>query len=154
MNAGASYNGYPSSFEDRNLSVSHRDIGPGISPRMPDAGYDPPNSLTRTDGNPVPPAESNILFVDGLPTDCTRREIGRILSACLCFLVSENAVCLCTIFRLFVYFSISGVSNFMSHFATLVQYDQWIVFSILQLEFVASAGAGDCVSHADIKNYS
>ncbi|KAG6417083.1 hypothetical protein SASPL_119233 [Salvia splendens] len=64
--AGARYKGYPSSFEDPNLSVHHRDVASGISTVIPDVvGYDQP----RTDGNPVPTAESNILFVDGLPTD-------------------------------------------------------------------------------------
>ncbi|XP_042067858.1 uncharacterized protein LOC121811125 isoform X4 [Salvia splendens] len=73
--AGARYKGYPSSFEDPNLSVHHRDVASGISTVIPDVvGYDQP----RTDGNPVPTAESNILFVDGLPTDCTRREIGHL----------------------------------------------------------------------------
>ncbi|KAH6831105.1 hypothetical protein C2S53_009300 [Perilla frutescens var. hirtella] len=76
--AGASYNGYPSSFEDPNLSVRHRDVASGINPGIPDVGYDRPNSMTRTDGNPLPAAESNILFIDGLPTDCTRREIGHL----------------------------------------------------------------------------
>lgn len=34
--------------------------------------------------NGLSPEESNILFVDGLPTDCTRREVGRILAALTC----------------------------------------------------------------------
>ncbi|KAL1557297.1 RNA-binding protein 2-like isoform X1 [Salvia divinorum] len=73
--AGSRYKGYPSSFEDPNLSVRHRDVASGISTVIPDVvGYDQP----RTDGNPVPTAESNILFVDGLPTDCTRREMGHL----------------------------------------------------------------------------
>lgn len=33
------------------------------------------------------PEESNILFVDCLPTDCTRREVSRILTAASCFIL-------------------------------------------------------------------
>lgn len=84
--AGASYKGYPTSFEDPSLLVHHRDVASGRTPGIPDVGYDRANSITCNDGNPAPAAESNILFVDGLPTDCTRREIGRILaSVCLSF---------------------------------------------------------------------
>ncbi|XP_057776209.1 RNA-binding protein 2-like isoform X2 [Salvia miltiorrhiza] len=76
--AGASYRGYPSSYEDPNVSVRQRDVASGINAVNPDVGYDKPSSITRTDGNTVPAAESNILFIDGLPTDCTRREIGHL----------------------------------------------------------------------------
>ncbi|KAI3454162.1 hypothetical protein Pfo_010825 [Paulownia fortunei] len=75
---GASFKGYPSSFEDPNLLVRQRDIASGTSPGIPDVSYERPNSMRKTDGPPVPAGESNILFVNGLPTDCTRREIGHL----------------------------------------------------------------------------
>ncbi|KAL0297198.1 UNVERIFIED_CONTAM: hypothetical protein Sradi_6771900 [Sesamum radiatum] len=77
--AGTSFKGYPSSLEDPSLLVRQQDVAPGTSPGIPDVTYERPNSMRRADGPPVPAGESNILFVDGLPTDCTRREIGRIL---------------------------------------------------------------------------
>ncbi|KAL8498931.1 hypothetical protein ACS0TY_022042 [Phlomoides rotata] len=70
--------GYPSSFEDPDRLVRYRDVASGISPGIPDVGYERPNSLRRPDSNPIPAAESNVLFVDGLPTDCTRRELGHL----------------------------------------------------------------------------
>ncbi|XP_011100490.1 RNA-binding protein 1-like isoform X2 [Sesamum indicum] len=76
LTAGTSFKGYPSSFEDPSLLVRQRDVAPGTSPGIPDATYE--NSMRRADGPPVPAGESNILFVDGLPTDCTRREIGHL----------------------------------------------------------------------------
>jgi hypothetical protein len=41
--------------------------------------------------------ESNILFVDGLPTDCTRREVARILSMQypICIICSISLVLFC-----------------------------------------------------------
>lgn len=59
-----------------------RDVAAGIHPDVP---YDRPSSIRRSDGPAAPPADSNVLFVDGLPTDCTRREIGRILDIFYCF---------------------------------------------------------------------
>ncbi|KAK1265294.1 hypothetical protein QJS04_geneDACA014991 [Acorus gramineus] len=46
----------------------------GIKPIITD--IEPPNSLRRSAG-PLAD-ESNILFVDGLPTDCTRREVAHL----------------------------------------------------------------------------
>ena len=48
---------------------------------MAEIGHERANSLgLRTaDCDPISSRESNIIFVDGLPTDCTRREVGRIL---------------------------------------------------------------------------
>ncbi|KAK4422204.1 RNA-binding protein 1 [Sesamum alatum] len=78
LTAGTSFKGYPSSFEDPSLLVRQRDVAPGTSPGIPDVTYERPNSMRRANGPLVPPGESNILFVDGLPTDCTRREIGHL----------------------------------------------------------------------------
>ncbi|PIN13218.1 hypothetical protein CDL12_14159 [Handroanthus impetiginosus] len=75
---GASFKDYPPSFEDPNFPVRPRDLAPGTSPGIPDVPYERPNSMRRSVGPPVPAGDSNILFVDGLPTDCTRREIGHL----------------------------------------------------------------------------
>ncbi|THU61151.1 hypothetical protein C4D60_Mb07t20260 [Musa balbisiana] len=45
--------------------------------------------------NGLSPEESNILFVDGLPTDCTRRETGD-KARVLCFVEFDNAKCALT----------------------------------------------------------
>lgn len=68
---GATVRGY-TPLEDPVLAKRDAlDIKPGIA--------DIPNPLIKSDG---PSADqSNILFVDGLPTDCTRREVARILLA-------------------------------------------------------------------------
>ncbi|CAA2997610.1 RNA-binding 1-like isoform X2 [Olea europaea subsp. europaea] len=76
--SGASIKPYPS-LEDPNLLGHPRVAAPRISPGIPDATNERPNSVRRVESNQVPAGESNILFVDGLPNDCTRREIGRIL---------------------------------------------------------------------------
>ncbi|KAL3818939.1 hypothetical protein ACJIZ3_004844 [Penstemon smallii] len=78
LTAGASIKGYQSAYDDPNLLAHRRDVAPGISPGIPDANYERPSSIRRTDGVPAPAAESNILFVDQLPTDCTRREVGHL----------------------------------------------------------------------------
>ncbi|KAG8381781.1 hypothetical protein BUALT_Bualt05G0008300 [Buddleja alternifolia] len=103
--AGASIKVYPSSFEDPNLLVRRRDIASGTSPGIPDVTYERPNSIRRTEGPPVPAAESNVLFVDGLPTDCTRRELGRILAVLVTF---------------YVFLSFSGKKASLFEFAALV----------------------------------
>ncbi|KAL0447371.1 UNVERIFIED_CONTAM: RNA-binding protein 2 [Sesamum latifolium] len=69
LTAGTSFKGYPSSFEDPSLLARQRDVAPGTSPGIPDVTYERPNSMRRVDGPPVSAGESNILFVDGLPTD-------------------------------------------------------------------------------------
>ncbi|XP_051129549.1 RNA-binding protein 1-like isoform X2 [Andrographis paniculata] len=76
--AGSSIKGYSSSYEDPSLLVRQRDVASGISRGIPDASYARPDSMRRVDGPPVPGGESNVLFVDGLPTDCTRREVGHL----------------------------------------------------------------------------
>ncbi|XP_021835361.1 RNA-binding protein 1 isoform X2 [Spinacia oleracea] len=79
--AGMSTRGYASSLEDPVLISQRRDIPLGISslpPGNPDMIYERPNSQRRVDSLSLQEAESNILFVNGLPTDCTRREVGHI----------------------------------------------------------------------------
>ncbi|GFQ02626.1 protein maternally expressed gene 5 [Phtheirospermum japonicum] len=83
ITAGASFRGYETSFEDPNLHGHRRDELGGIGPGIPDVSFERPNSLRRSIGPPIVEAEaeaevSNVLFVDGLPTDCTRREIGHL----------------------------------------------------------------------------
>ncbi|CAK7352884.1 unnamed protein product [Dovyalis caffra] len=76
---GASGKGYSSSLEDPGLLSQRRgDASVCATAAIPDMINDRPGSLS-ADAPPVPKLESNILFVDGLPTDCTRREVGRIL---------------------------------------------------------------------------
>ncbi|XP_057957966.1 RNA-binding protein 2-like isoform X2 [Malania oleifera] len=75
--AGASIKGYPS-LEDPNLISQRQDVALGITRGVADAVNERPNSLKKVDGLPIPTGESNILFVDGLPNDCTRREVGHL----------------------------------------------------------------------------
>ncbi|KAJ8448808.1 hypothetical protein Cgig2_011429 [Carnegiea gigantea] len=96
--AGISTRSYPSSLEDPIVTSETQDLCARISPMPainPDLLYERPPSQRRVDGLPVSPGESNILFVDGLPTDCTRREVGRILCVTL-----QNCIC-CYIFYIF-----------------------------------------------------
>lgn len=72
--------GYPMPPEDRNVIIQRQDVAHGISPGIPD--IERPNTLRNVENLPPSMRESNILFVDGLPKDCTRREVGRILLAC------------------------------------------------------------------------
>lgn len=79
--AGISTRSYQSSLEDPIVTSQTQDLSARISlmPAVnPDLLYERPPSQQRVDGLPVSPGESNILFVDGLPTDCTRREVGHI----------------------------------------------------------------------------
>jgi hypothetical protein len=77
VTAVASTNGFPSPLEDTN---QRRDVAPGVSPGIRSMSNEIPGSLRSLDGFPVIARESNVLFVDKLPNDCTRREVGRILS--------------------------------------------------------------------------
>uniref|UniRef100_A0A0E0A504 RRM domain-containing protein n=1 Tax=Oryza glumipatula TaxID=40148 RepID=A0A0E0A504_9ORYZ len=63
----------PSPLEDPALVRRSSSLGKTAS--IPDAEH--PRPLLNLDGPRED--ESNILFVDGLPTDCTRREVARIL---------------------------------------------------------------------------
>ncbi|KAJ7958384.1 RNA-binding protein [Quillaja saponaria] len=75
VTSGAHLKGYPSlDLEDSDVLSRKRDIQQGV----PDISNDRPISTKNMDGLSVPAAESNILFVDGLPTDCTRREVGHL----------------------------------------------------------------------------
>lgn len=85
VTSGGSAKGYTSPFED-SLASQRQDIVVGSSPGvmgMADIGHERANSLSlrTTECDPNSSRESNILFVGGLPTDCTRREVGRILAA-------------------------------------------------------------------------
>ncbi|XP_059455759.1 RNA-binding protein 2-like isoform X1 [Corylus avellana] len=75
VTAVASTNGFPSPLEDPN---QRRDVAPGVSPGIRSMSNEIPSSLRSGDGFPVPARESNVLFVDKLPNDCTRREVGHL----------------------------------------------------------------------------
>lgn len=75
--------GYPTALEDSNFIGQRRDVAHGAGPGITDIER-PTSSLRKTESLPTLMRESNILFVDGLPKDCTRREVGRIHSACTC----------------------------------------------------------------------
>jgi hypothetical protein len=86
-------------IEDVDLSAK-RDTLSGVNPGVPDPIANNERSISKSnyDALPVSAAESNILFVGGLPKDCTRREVGRIL----CHLY----VCLYALVYLFFYFQV------------------------------------------------
>ncbi|KAL9363132.1 hypothetical protein Peur_045917 [Populus x canadensis] len=75
---GATGKGYLSPLEDPGLLSQRGDASVRVTAAIPDMINDRPGSLRSADGPPVPKGESNILFVDGLPTDCTRREVGHL----------------------------------------------------------------------------
>ncbi|KAM1118662.1 hypothetical protein ACFX2I_042944 [Malus domestica] len=80
VTAGASTNGYSSLLEVPSLISQRQDVAVvSISPNVPaDISLEGPTGSSRNaDGLPVK-GESNVLFVDGLPTDCTRREVSHI----------------------------------------------------------------------------
>ncbi|XP_048444334.1 RNA-binding protein 1 isoform X2 [Pyrus x bretschneideri] len=80
VTAGASPNGYSSLLEVPSLISQRHDVAAvSISPNVPaDLSLErPTGSLRNADVLPVK-GESNVLFVDGLPTDCTRREVSHI----------------------------------------------------------------------------
>ncbi|KAI3814810.1 hypothetical protein L1987_14455 [Smallanthus sonchifolius] len=72
-----SSNGYPSAWEDPYL-IGRRDVMHGTGPGIPNMVDDRPDSLRKTDGVPVGGRESNVLFVDALPSDCSRREVSHL----------------------------------------------------------------------------
>ncbi|CAK9136661.1 unnamed protein product, partial [Ilex paraguariensis] len=78
LSAAASFRGYPSPLEDPSLLGQRRDVALGISPGIPDIINERPDSLRKADLPSAAVGESNILFVDGLPTDCSRRELGHL----------------------------------------------------------------------------
>ncbi|KAD2393958.1 hypothetical protein E3N88_40935 [Mikania micrantha] len=73
----SSSNGYPSSWEDRYLNGS-RDILHGTEPGIPSILKDRPDSLRKDDDIPAGGGDSNVLFVDALPSDCSRREVSHL----------------------------------------------------------------------------
>ncbi|XP_062022604.1 uncharacterized protein LOC133738932 isoform X2 [Rosa rugosa] len=93
VTAGA---GFPSPLQAQTLLNQRHEVGAGIGSSVStDFSRERSVPSRSGDGLPVLKGESNILFVDGLPTDCTRREVGRILllfvclflHACECFRV-------------------------------------------------------------------
>ncbi|XP_058781101.1 RNA-binding protein 2-like [Vicia villosa] len=68
-----------SPLEDPKLNTK-RDTLSGVDPGIPDAVANNERSVSKSsyDALPVSAAESNILFVGGLPKDCTRREVGHL----------------------------------------------------------------------------
>ncbi|KAF8040651.1 hypothetical protein BT93_B2775 [Corymbia citriodora subsp. variegata] len=73
--AGARFKGYSSHLEDPVLH-QRQDFSAGISPII--SATERSSSLRNFDSLAAPTRESNILFVQGLPTDCTRREVGHL----------------------------------------------------------------------------
>lgn len=73
--AGAILRGYSSPLEDPVLH-QRQDFSAGISPII--SATERSSSLRNFDSLAEPARESNILFVQGLPTDCTRREVGHL----------------------------------------------------------------------------
>ena len=86
--AATAGDGYPSSLIAQSLLSQRHEVGVGIGSSVSTDPISRERSVPSRsrDGLPVLKGESNILFVDGLPTDCTRREVGRILMllVCLC----------------------------------------------------------------------
>ena len=80
--AGPSIKGFPSPLND---PTQRQDLTSGITQTIRDVSNERPSSLRNLDGIAVPGRESNVLFVDKLPNDCTRREVGRILFLCNVF---------------------------------------------------------------------
>ena len=76
LTTGMSMKGYPTPLEDPIAISQRRDPSLG-TPGIPDIRPERSNLFRQTDG--LPSDESNILFVNGLPSDCTRREVARIL---------------------------------------------------------------------------
>ena len=74
---GHNIKGY-SPLEDPDLSKK-QDTPLAINPAVADISNERPVSKSDYDGLQNSAGESNILFVGGLPNDCTRREVGRIL---------------------------------------------------------------------------
>ncbi|PWA86072.1 Nucleotide-binding, alpha-beta plait [Artemisia annua] len=82
--AGTSRNGHPPVWEDP-YPLGRRDVMQGIRPEIPDIVNERPASLRMADGPPVGVRESNVLFVDALPSDCSRREVSHLFRPFLGF---------------------------------------------------------------------
>ncbi|XP_019437840.1 PREDICTED: RNA-binding protein 1-like [Lupinus angustifolius] len=74
--AGHDVKHYPS-LDDRDLS-KNRDSSLGVSPGVPDIHSERLITKSNHDGVSIAPRDSNVLFVGGLPKDCTRREVGHL----------------------------------------------------------------------------
>lgn len=98
LTSGASIKGYPSPLEDPSL---RREAALGITPGI-DIIHERPSSLRKVDGLPGAATESNVLFVDGLPNDCSRREVGRILFFSLIFSATSQCFDCVVNFRQFL----------------------------------------------------
>ncbi|KAK9946241.1 hypothetical protein M0R45_011716 [Rubus argutus] len=81
VTARARTNGYPSPLGPlgplASLSQRH-EVAVSVSSSVPTDIRQERSASRNADGLPVLKGESNILFVDGLPTDCTRREVGHL----------------------------------------------------------------------------
>ncbi|GAV56982.1 RRM_1 domain-containing protein [Cephalotus follicularis] len=66
------------SLEDPTSLSQRRDVASGISQSTTDVINSRSSSLRNVDGVPSSAGESNVLFVDGLPNDCSRREVGHL----------------------------------------------------------------------------
>lgn len=76
-----------------------RDTTPlSITHGVPDVNSERPASKSSYDGLPISAADSNILFVGGLPKDCTRREVGRILCSLTSLYVCLYVFACCLLF--------------------------------------------------------
>lgn len=69
---------YPPPREDPVLISQRGDASVPTTSGIPDVINNRPNSSRSGDCHSASRGESNILFVDGLPTDCTRREVGHL----------------------------------------------------------------------------
>ncbi|KAF8406864.1 hypothetical protein HHK36_005985 [Tetracentron sinense] len=92
LTTGASIMGFPGPLEDPTLIGQRRDVALGISSGIPDI-LNEKSSLRKVDG--LPAEESNILFVDGLPNDCTRREFVLTLYGNVKLQSGDKAMVLC-----------------------------------------------------------
>ncbi|XP_050364456.1 RNA-binding protein 2-like [Argentina anserina] len=83
VTAGA---GFSSSLRAQPLLSQRHEVGAGIGSSIStDISRERSAPLRSGDGLPVLKGESNILFVDGLPTDCTRREVGHLFRPFIVF---------------------------------------------------------------------
>ncbi|KAL9254954.1 RNA-binding protein 1-like protein [Drosera capensis] len=118
LTTGIGHRSCPSLREDPTLLSQRREPSVGISPQMPDTVHEMPDSVRRCHTLAPPAGKSSILFVDGLPKDCTRRELGHLFrpfigfkdiklvhkeprrsgdkAMVLCFVVFNNANCALT----------------------------------------------------------
>ncbi|KAL6970665.1 hypothetical protein U1Q18_030360 [Sarracenia purpurea var. burkii] len=76
--AVASIKGYAPPLQDPILLGQRPDVAVGIGSGIPDLINGRPGSSAKVESLPIPGRESNILFVDGLPSDCSRREVGHL----------------------------------------------------------------------------